>query len=230
SVIAEAGKNASATVTVVKDADGKVTDAQAKVTQTGTGSKTNVTTTISGDVVSQIAKAADTDSVAIKVTVTDSKGNTKYTVSADSKDVTAGNKLKVVAVDKKTGKYKLVNGKTYQVAEDGSVKVSLPKGADYALLSTKEAKTVEKAILKTVAPKKSTASVKKGKSTNLQMSSKLDMDNVKNITYSTSKKSVASISKNGKITAKKKGTVVVKAKVTLKNGTTKTVSMKIKVK
>ena len=230
SVIAEAGKNTSATVTVAKDADGKVTDVKAQVTQNGTGSKTNVTTTISGDVVSQIAKAADTDSVAIKVTVTDSMGNTKYTVSADSKDVTAGNKLKVVAVDKKTGKYKLVNGKTYQVAEDGSVKVSLPKGADYALLSTKEAKTVEKAILKTVAPKKSTASVKKGKSTNLQMSSKLDMDNVKNITYSTSKKSVASISKNGKITAKKKGTVVVKAKVALKNGTTKTVSMKIKVK
>lgn len=230
SVIAEAGKNTSATVTVAKDADGKVTDVKAKVTQTGTGSKTNVTTTISGDVVSQIVKAAAADSVAIKVTVTDSKGNTKYTVSADSQDVTAGNKLKIVAVDKKTGKYKLVNANTYQVAEDGSVKVSLPKGADYALLSTKEAKTVEKAILKTVAPKKSTASVKKGKSTKLQMSSKLDMDNVKNITYSTSKKSVASISKSGKITAKKKGTVVVKAKVTLKNGTTKTVSMKIKVK
>lgn len=230
SVIAEAGKNASATVTVVKDADGKVTDAQAKVTQTGTGSNTNVTTTISGDVVSQIAKAANTDLVEIKITVTDSKGKTKYTVSADSKEVTAGNKLKVVAIDKKTGNYKLVNAKTYQVTKDGSLKVSLPKGADYALLSTAEAKTVEKAILKTVAPKKSTASVKKGKSTNLQMSSKLDMDNVKNITYSTSKKSVASISKNGKITAKKKGTVVVKAKVTLKNGTTKTVSMKIKVK
>jgi len=41
---------------------------------------------------------------------------------------------------------------------------------------------------------------------------------------------VATVNKNGKITAKKKGSVTVKAKVTLKNGTTKTVSMKIKVK
>ena len=36
--------------------------------------------------------------------------------------------------------------------------------------------------------------------------------------------------KNGKITAKKKGTASVKATVTLKNGKTKTVSMKITVK
>ena len=49
-------------------------------------------------------------------------------------------------------------------------------------------------------------------------------------TYTSGKKSVAAVDKNGKITAKKKGTVTIKAKVTLKNGKTKTVSMKIKVK
>ena len=62
------------------------------------------------------------------------------------------------------------------------------------------------------------------------MSSKLDMDNVESITYSTSKKSVATVSKNGKVTAKKAGNVTIKVIVTLKNGQTKTVKMKVKVK
>jgi mannan endo-1,4-beta-mannosidase len=58
----------------------------------------------------------------------------------------------------------------------------------------------------------------------------LNMENVSKITYTSSKKSVATVNKNGKITAKKAGTVQVKAKVTLKNGKTKTVTMKVKVK
>ena len=78
--------------------------------------------------------------------------------------------------------------------------------------------------------KKTSASVKAGKKTSIQLSSKLNMDNVKKVTYISGKKSVATVNKNGKITAKKKRSVTVKAKVTLKNGTTKTVSMKIKVK
>ena len=89
---------------------------------------------------------------------------------------------------------------------------------------------MEKAILKTVSVDKKSASVKTGKKTKIQLSSKLDLGNVKKITYTSGKKSVAAVDKNGKITAKKKGTVTIKAKVTLKNGKTKTVSMKIKVK
>ena len=42
--------------------------------------------------------------------------------------------------------------------------------------------------------------------------------------------SVATVSKTGKITAKKKGTVTIKATVTLKDGSKKTVSTKITVK
>ena len=93
-----------------------------------------------------------------------------------------------------------------------------------------EVKAVEKAILKTVAVKKTSATVKKGKKTQIQLSDDLDMDNVKNITYKTGKKAVATVSKSGKITANKKGTVTIKAIVTLKNGKKKTVSMTLKVK
>ena len=110
--------------------------------------------------------------------------------------------------------YVLVNAKTYTVSKDGDVKVSLPTGKTYELVTGKEASTIEKQILNTVKVKKSSATVKKGKKATLQMSSKLDMQNVSKITYTSSKKSVATV----------------KAKVTLMNGKTKTVSMKIKVK
>ena len=63
-----------------------------------------------------------------------------------------------------------------------------------------------------------------------QWSKKLNMENVAKITYKSSKKSVVSVNKNGKITGKKKGTGKVTAEVTLKDGTKKTVKMKVKVK
>lgn len=62
------------------------------------------------------------------------------------------------------------------------------------------------------------------------MSSKLNMNNVSKITYKTSKKSVATVDRNGKVKAKTKGTDTVTAKVTLKNGKTRTVKMTITVK
>lgn len=216
------GEKAEITVTVTKDTAGKVTEASAEVT----GAKVE----ISADMVSKIVEAAGTDRVAITANVTDKEGNTRYTVTAETKDLTAGNKLSVVVVDKKTGAYKLVNAKTYTVGKDGTLHVNLAAGSDYRMLSAAEIKNVEKAVLKTVAVKKTTASIKAGKNTKIQLSSKLDLDNVKKITYTSGKKSVAVVDKNGKITAKKKGTVTIKAKVTLKNGKTKTVSMKIKVK
>lgn len=216
------GEKAEITVTVTKDTAGKVTEASAEVT----GAKVE----ISADMVSKIVEAAGTDRVAITANVTDKEGNTRYTVTAETKDLTAGNKLSVVVVDKKTGAYKLVNAKTYTVGKDGTLHVNLAAGSDYRMLSATEMKNVEKAVLKTVAVKKTTASIKAGKNTKIQLSSKLDLDNVKKITYTSGKKSVAAVDKNGKITAKKKGTVTIKAKVTLKNGKTKTVSMKIKVK
>ena len=216
------GEKVEATVTATKDSNGNVTDASATVTST----KAELST----DVVAKVVEAAGTDQVTIKTAVTDANGKTQYTVTTTAKNLTENAKLKVVAVDQTTGEKTLVNAKTYKVNKDGSITFDLPAGADYELVSTAEAKTVEKAVLKTVKVKKTSASVKAGKKTSIQLSSKLNMDNVKKVTYISGKKSVATVNKNGKITAKKKGSVTVKAKVTLKNGTTKTVSMKIKVK
>ncbi len=216
------GEKVEATVTITKDSNGNVTDAGATVKST----KPEIST----DVAAKIVEAAGTDSVVITTEVTDAKGNTQYTVTVDAKDLTAENTLKVLAVDKKTGEKKLVNAKSYKVDENGTISVSLPKGCEYQLVTAKEVEKVEKAVLKTVEVKKTSVSVKKGKSTKIQLSSKLDMDNVKSVTYTTTKKSVVKVAKNGKITAKKKGTAVVKATVTLKSGKKKTVTMKVKVK
>ena len=221
-VTTPSGKKVEATVTVSKDKDGNVTEASAKVAGTKAA--------ISAETAKELAKAAGTDSVAITASVTDKNGNEKYTVTVDSKNLTANKKLHVVAVDPKTGEYKLVNAKTYKVGKDGTLNAKLADGADYKMLTATELKAVEKAILKTVEVKKPSVTVKNGKKTQIQLSSALDMDNVKSITYKTSKKSVATVNKSGKITTNKKGTVTIKAIVTLKNGKKKTVSMTLKVK
>lgn len=226
-VIDDIAKNTEASVSVKKNEVGEIISATAEVSKLGTSNKNGVTATLSANVISKITEAAGTSSVDITMTVT--AGKKVYTITAAAEDIEAGNKLKVYAINPETGKYVLVNAKTYTVSKTGNVKVTLPAGADYQLLDTKAASKVEKQILATVKVTKSSATVKTGKSMTV-MSSKLDMNNVSKIVFTTSKKSVATVSKNGKVKAKKAGTATVKAQVTLKNGKTKTVTMKIKVK
>ena len=214
-------KKAEASVTITKDAQGNVTDANATVS----GSKGTLTT----DVVKQLTEAAGTEDLTITVQVKNANGDVKYTVSVSAENVKNNKSLKAFVVNRKTGEYELINSKTYK-AKDGKLNASFGKKGDYALLTTKEAARIEKEILKTIAPKKAKATVKKGKTTEFKLDSKLNQNNVKKVTYKTSKKSIATVNKNGKIKANRKGTVTIKAIVTLKNGKTKTVSMKIAVR
>ena len=214
-------KKAEASVTITKDAQGNVTSANATVS----GSKG----TLTADVVKQLTEAAGTEDLTIILQVKNANGDVKYTVSVSAKNVKNNKSLKAFVVNRKTGEYELINSKTYK-AEDGNLNVSFGKKGDYVLLTTKEAARIEKEILKTIAPKKTKATVKKEKTTEFKLDSKLNQNNVKKVTYKTSKKSIATVNKNGKIKANRKGTVTIKATVTLKNGKTKTVSMKIAVR
>lgn len=214
-------KKAEASVTITKDAQGNVTSANATVS----GSKG----TLTADVVKQLTEAAGTEDLTIILQVKNANGDVKYTVSVSAKNVKNNKSLKAFVVNRKTGEYELINSKTYK-AEDGNLNASFGKKGDYVLLTTKEAARIEKEILKTIAPKKTKATVKKGKTTEFKLDSKLNQNNVKKVTYKTSKKSIATVNKNGKIKANRKGTVTIKATVTLKNGKTKTVSMKIVVR
>lgn len=107
--------------------------------------------------------------------------------------------------------------------------VGKTSGKDYELLTTKEEAAVSKAILATVKVKKSTATIQQGKSMTVQFSNKLNMENVSKITYTSSKKSVAVVNKNGTVTAKDTGKVTIKANVLLRNGKTKVVKMTVRV-
>jgi alpha-amylase len=219
----------TATVTVTKDASGKVT-AEAAVAATGKTSKTGVKATVNADVIQAVTEAAGTKDVTITQEVKKADGTTAYTLQVNAADVKAGAKLAVMKKDEKTGELVLVNRKAYKVAKDGSVSLTFKGEGTYVVKTQAEVKAEAKQIAKTVKPAKTTVKVAAKKTTVFKWNKKLNMENVAKITYKSSKKSVVSVNKNGKITGKKKGTGKVTAEVTLKDGTKKTVKMKVKVK
>lgn len=227
-IVSADGSKTEVTMTTQKNEDGTVSGVTAEVQTTGKESKKKVTGTISSEVVAHISDAAKTKDVDVVVTV--AAGEKSFVVKTEAENLTAGTKLKAMVIDTKTNKYVLVDSKTFKVDKDGNLKVSLPAGKTYQLMPVEEAKQIEKEILKTVQAKKPVVEIKKGKKAKVQFSSKLDMNNVAKITYKSGKKSVAKVDAKGNVTAKKKGTAVIKAVVTLKNGKKKTVEIKYKVK
>lgn len=218
-----------ATVTVTKSGDGKVT-AEAAVEAAGKTTKTGVKATVNADVIKAVTEAAGTKDVIITQEVKKADGTTAYTLQVNAADVKAGAKLAVMKKDEKTGELVLVNRKAYKVAKDGSVSLTFKGEGTYVVKTQAEVKAEAKQIAKTVKPAKTTVKVAAKKTTVFKWNKKLNMENVAKITYKSSKKSVVSVNKNGKITGKKKGTGKVTAEVTLKDGTKKTVKMKVKVK
>lgn len=227
-IVSADGSKTEVTMTTQKNEDGTVSGVTAEVQTTGKESKKKVTGTISSEVVAHISDAAKTKDVDVVVTV--AAGKKSFVVKTEAENLTAGTKLKAMAIDTKTNKYVMVDSKTFKVDKDGNVKVSLPAGKTYQLMPVEEAEQIEKEILKTVQAKKPVIEVKKGKKAKVQFSSKLDMNNVAKITYKSEKKSVAKVDAKGNVIAKKKGTAVIKAVVTLVNGKKKVIKIKMKVK
>ena len=124
---------------------------------------------------------------------------------------------------------KILVTKPLTVTKNGNVNVKAQEGT-YQLLNDSDATKLKKEILDTVQPAKKNCTVEKGKKTTVKLSKKLDMDNVAKVTYTTSKKSVVKVNKNGKVIAKKNGTATIKMTVTLKDGTKKIVKTKVTVK
>ena len=215
-----------ATVNVAKDAQGKVTGVTADVNQTATDKQT----AISAATVAQITAAAGTKDVAITTKTVDANGKTVREVTVNASDLTAGKKLKVVAIDPKTGEKTLVNKTTYKVAADGSLALDNLGNDSYEVVTAAEANALTKEILQSIRPERSKANIAAGKKTTLSLDDALNMDNVAKIAYKTSKKSVATVNPNGTVTARKEGKVTIKAIVTLNNGKKKTVRMNLTVK
>lgn len=222
-------KDTNATLTVEKNDKGEVTDARAQLDKTVKNASETKKTTISSDVVAKLVKEAGTSDITIIQTTKNASGKVMNSVSVNAKDLQAGKKLTLVKVDKKTGEKVLISSRTYKVPKDGIVTADTKDAGDYVLLNEKDAKALSSKILKSVALKDTKKTVANGKKAKVTFDKNLNMENVKNITYTSSKKSVVTVNKNGTIVAKKAGKAVVKVKVTLKNGKTKTVKMTIKV-
>lgn len=222
-------KDTNATLTVEKNDKGEVTDARAQLDKTVKNASETKKTTISADVVAKLVKEAGTSDITITQTTKNASGKVMNSVSVNAKDLQAGKKLTLVKVDKKTGEKVLISSRTYKISKDGTVTADTKDAGDYVLLNEKDAKALSSKILKSVALKDTKKTVANGKKAKVTFDKNLNMENVKNITYTSSKKSVVTVNKNGTIVAKKAGKAVVKVKVTLKNGKTKTVKMTIKV-
>lgn len=157
----------------------------------------------------------------------------------------AGDKAYLYIVNKKTGKLDCVPNSKYVVDKNGCVSINVVKGADYVLLP-KAAKASEKASVLSQITVKKLGSVVKGKKATItvklpdtlaKVSSLKKFDKKANaasygvtITYSTSNKKVATIDKNGKVTAKSKGKATITVKVKLSNGTAKSFKQTIEIK
>lgn len=185
--------------------------------------------TLTNDIITQIKEAAGTNAV-ILVKAEDTDKNSRFEFLADTKDLVPGNQLYIYIKDQAADEYIMVNSKTYTVTADGNISVSAGADKTYRLVNKTQASKINKEILKAVKLKTPSVSVRKGKTASMAFNSGMNTANIKKITYVSSKKSVAEVSADGKITAKKAGSATVRAKVTLKNGSVKTVFMKIKVR
>ena len=225
--IKDAATNTTINMVVKKDAAGEVTEAKAEIEAVAAAGKNGkAKTTLNADTTEQMIQAAGTKNVTIKQTVRDDKGNTLYTVETDAKNLEAGRKLTLVEI--RDGKQILV-AKSAKVDTNGNFTIRAPKG-EYQLLNETQMKTLRKQILATVKPAKKSATIKSGKKAAISLSKKLDKANVAKITYRSTKKSVVTITKNGKATGKKKGAAVIEITVVLNDGTKKVIKTKVTVK
>ncbi len=164
------------------------------------------------------AKKADANGDFV-VNFTNSAKETIATVTANAADLSVDSKVKVFAVNNKTGAVSLVNSKTYAVTAKGNLVMVLPQSSDvtYMVVNTDDAATIAADIEATVVLIKSKKTLSVGDTYEVAFKKTVDKTNFKLVTYGTSKKSVATVDKNGKITAVKAGTANIKVTVTLKN-------------
>mgnify|MGYP000686382207 FL=1 len=200
------------------------------VTVTGTRKNKAIKTTVTAGLINQILEENDGKHTDVTIRVTDPAGNVSYTLTVNTADIQTGNRLYVCAKDSKTGAYILVNDKSYTVTKAGNVNFSADSQKDYVLMDQKDMDQVTTNILKTVTLKNKIVQVKKGKQKKVSLAATLNMDNVKSISYQSNNKKIASVNKKGTIKSNKKGTASIRVTVTLNNGKTKVLKLKVKVK
>lgn len=218
----------TAIITVVENASGKST-ATAEIDRTiSTKAKS---TTINATLWKQIIEAAGgSKNIATDIVVSDSNG-TRYIAKVSVNDIVPNTSLTVYKISK-VGEYIIISANKQKIDKNAKLILKLPdsKKYDYALMNSKDAAKIEKAILKTITLQESSKSIKVGKKYTIKLNDKFNTESIKSIKYSTSKKSIAMVSSKGVVKGIKKGSATIKVVVTLKNGTRKTLKLKVKIK
>ena len=246
------GNTVTTTETTVKDSKGNVvkkttkkeiknigngTDAvidvdnnTAIINKIGAAKPKGMQATINNKVLSQLKEANNGKDLLLTMIVKDKDGNKRYSVEVNTADLTPKNKLYIYRKDSKTGELYMVNGKAYITDSKGQLKLIIRSKGDFVLKNAEDAAKINERILATVQAKKNKATIAKGKTEFFAFHEDLDMRNVKSISYESSDPRIATVNETGKIKGKKAGTATITATVTLKNGETKTVTMKVTVK
>lgn len=224
-------ENAKTVVTTVKDSSGSIKEASAHISKQGEITSTGKTKfVLSNAVASQITEAAGTDDVTIVVSVTDTMDRQLYSLTLNKKKLVSGNSLYLYGYDEATKTYTMINAVEYKVTDEQGLTIKASAGKNYTMLDKAEMTRVSKQIIKTVKLAASQKTKKSGKSFKVVLSKKANKASIKKIVYTTSNKKVVTVTKKGKVKTKAKGTAKVKAKVTMKNGKSKTLVLKVKVK
>ncbi|MCI9078146.1 MAG: hypothetical protein HFH68_04340 [Lachnospiraceae bacterium] len=200
------------------------------LTVNGKVSKKEVKAVISKGSIKEIQEIKTAKPVNVKIKIKDSKGKKLCTVTVDKDNLIKGKKLYIYAYNNNTGKYTMVNAKTYKISGNGSLTLTMPAGKNYILLDKADSKKAEKKIMKTIKLSAVEKTARTGKKVKIPFNKKMDKASIKKITASSANKNIATVLKSGKIKTKSKGSVVINVKVTMKNEKTKKLNFKIIVK
>ncbi|HCL03469.1 MAG TPA: DNA-binding protein, partial [Lachnoclostridium phytofermentans] len=153
--------------------------------------------------------------------------------------LSAGDKVYIYHKNAKTGALEEMPNNPLIVAADGTIKLSTLSGGDFVICTekVKDAVTLVDRVIVSVE-----STVAKGKKINVKVTLPEELARVAaftkgdpvgqeevKVTYQVSDKVIATVSSNGTITAKKKGTVTLTVVVTLENGQKKNFNKTIKV-
>lgn len=156
-------------------------------------------------------------------------GDKRYTLLFNTDDIVAGNKIRQFRYT--GGKYVMLGSNYKTVSDSGNVSVAPSKNYTYLLAGPSTYKSINNAIKDSaVFASTATADMSKGKSTYFKLDEDFDSRNIKSITYKSKNGLVASVTDNGKVTAKHKGTAKITATIKFVNGGSKTISRNVKVK
>jgi len=158
----------------------------------------------------------------------------------DAISVSAGDKVYIYHKNAKTGALEEVANNVKKVAANGTLNLSTLSGGDFVICTAKVKDAVKLVDRVTVEVK---SSVAKGDTLNVKATLPNELAKVAaftkgdpigqeeaKVTYKVSDKKIATVSKDGIVNGKKKGTVTLTVIITLENGQKKTFAKKIKVK